>query len=89
MSKPPRGAMSKRYLDASAVAKFADEAQARFAGVQKASGGAMSERKNPGKEAFASEKEAQDFACERVREMWITHYYPDAPGVWIVQWWCQ
>ena len=50
----------------------------------------MTERKNPGKEAFASEKEAQDFACERVREMWITHYYPDAqPGVWIVQWWCQ
>lgn len=49
----------------------------------------MSDLARPGRELFPTEKEAQDFACARVRDMWIVHYHPDASGRWIVDWWCQ
>ena len=54
----------------------------------------------PGFKDFENEKEAIEFAKERVAEMWVTHYYPfNLNGKWVddkgefinwrVSWWCQ
>jgi hypothetical protein len=50
--------------------------------------------RQPGKFVFDLRKEAEDFAAERVKEMWVTHMRPTVPGEkltggWVVEWWCQ
>lgn len=43
----------------------------------------------PGKRSFQEEKEATEFACERLKENWIVHLYrPRDKGDWFVEWWC-
>ena len=45
----------------------------------------------PGRREFTNQEEAQEFACDRVREMWVVHcYQPNREReFWIVEWWCQ